>query len=157
MPESPRIQSRLYRQLADAGELIGARVRHDLDAGDDFRALSKAGPLIDYGEGRLTVRAVKLFADGALGSRGAALLAPYSDKPDQSGLLRMSAAEMERKIQAGLAAGYQVNVHAIGDAANRQVLDGSKRPTRPWAVASCAIASSTRRRWRPLTSRASSS
>ncbi|MGA8708722.1 MAG: amidohydrolase [Steroidobacteraceae bacterium] len=114
----------LYRQLADAGELTVRVYAMILDAGDDFRALSKAGPLIDYAQGRLTVRAVKLFADGALGSRGAALLAPYSDKPDQSGLLRMSAAEMESKIQDGLAAGYQVNVHAIGDAANRQVLDG---------------------------------
>ncbi len=114
----------LYRQLADAGALTVRIYAMILDAGDDFHTLAKAGPLIDYAQGRLTVRAVKLFADGALGSRGAALLAPYSDMPDQSGLLRMSAAEMESKIQTGLAAGYQVNVHAIGDAANRQVLDG---------------------------------
>jgi len=80
--------------------------------------------LIAYGNDRLTVRSVKLFADGALGSRGAALLAPYSDKPDQRGLLFMSNAEMQRKMETALRAGYQVNVHAIGDAANRQVLDG---------------------------------
>ena len=115
---------RLYRQLADQGELSVRMYAMIMDAGDDFRALSKDGPLIGYGQDRLTVSSVKLFADGALGSRGAALLAPYTDKPDQHGLLRMSDAEMERKIQTGLGAGYQVNVHAIGDAANRQVLDG---------------------------------
>jgi predicted amidohydrolase YtcJ len=114
----------LYRKLADQGQLtvrIYAMIR---DTGEDFQMLSKAGPLIGYGNDRLTVRTVKLFADGALGSRGAALLAPYSDKPDQRGLLFMSDAEMERRIQTALRAGYQVAVHAIGDAANRQVLDG---------------------------------
>ena len=69
------------------------------------------------------MRAVKLYADGALGSRGAALLAPYSDRPDQQGLLFLSSAAIEQKMETALAAGYQVNVHAIGDAANRQVLD----------------------------------
>jgi len=120
----PAATIRLYRQLVDQGELPVRMYAMIMDVGEDFRALSKDGPLIGYGQDRLTVRSVKLFADGALGSRGAALLAPYSDKPDQHGLLFMSDAEMERKIQAGLAAGYQVNVHAIGDAANRQVLDG---------------------------------
>ncbi|HEX7644067.1 MAG TPA: amidohydrolase [Burkholderiaceae bacterium] len=113
----------LYKRVADAKELsvrVYAMIR---DTGDDFKQLSPAGPLLGYGNDRLTVRAVKLFADGALGSRGAALLAPYSDKTDQKGLLFMSEAEMEGKIETALKAGYQVNVHAIGDAANRQVLD----------------------------------
>jgi predicted amidohydrolase YtcJ len=113
----------LYRELADRGELsvrVYAMIR---DTGSDFAALSKDGPLIGYGNDHLTVRSVKLFADGALGSRGAALLAPYSDKPDQRGLLFMSDAEMQGKMEKALRAGYQVNVHAIGDAANRQVLD----------------------------------
>jgi len=114
----------LYRQLADQHRLtvrVYAMIR---DTGDDFKALSKGGPLIGYGNDHLSVRAVKLFADGALGSRGAALMAPYSDKPDQRGLLFMSDAQMESKIQTALKAGYQVNIHAIGDAANHQVLDG---------------------------------
>jgi predicted amidohydrolase YtcJ len=93
------------------------------DVDQDFAALSAAGPVVAYGDDRLTVRSVKLFADGALGSRGAALLAPYSDKPDQRGLLFMSNATMQSKMETALRAGYQVNVHAIGDAANRQVLD----------------------------------
>ncbi len=113
-----------YRQLADQGQLSVRVYAMIYDVGKDFEQLSAKGPLIGYGDDRLTVRSVKLFADGALGSRGAALLAPYSDKPDQRGLLFMPDAEMERKIQVALAAGYQVNVHAIGDAANRQVLDG---------------------------------
>ena len=113
----------LLRQLADQDQLtvrIYAMIR---DTGEDFQRLSKNGPLIGYDQDRLTVRAVKLFADGALGSRGAALLAPYSDQPDQHGLLFMSDAEMERRVETALKAGYQVNVHAIGDAANRQVLN----------------------------------
>jgi predicted amidohydrolase YtcJ len=113
----------LYRTFADAGLLtvrIYAMIR---DTGADFAALSKNGPLIGYAQERLSVRSVKLFADGALGSRGAALLAPYSDAPKQRGLLFMTDGEMEHKIETALRAGYQVNVHAIGDAANRQVLD----------------------------------
>jgi predicted amidohydrolase YtcJ len=113
----------LYRDLADQG-LLTVRIYAMIgDVGEDFAALSQHGPLIAYGEDRLTVRSVKLFADGALDSRGAALLAPYSDKPDQRGLLFMSNAEMQSKMETALRAGYQVNVHAIGDAANRQVLD----------------------------------
>jgi predicted amidohydrolase YtcJ len=114
----------LYRKLADNGELTVRMYAMIRDTGEDFLALSKNGPLIGYGQDRLTVRAVKLFADGALGSRGAALLAPYADQPGQRGLLFLSDAEMEARIQTALKAGYQVNVHAIGDAANRQVLDG---------------------------------
>lgn len=112
-----------YKRLADRG-LLSVRIYAMIaDTGEDFRALSKAGPLLGYGNDRLTVRSVKLFADGALGSRGAALLAPYSDMPDQRGLLFMTDAEIQHKIETALKAGYQVNIHAIGDAANHQVLD----------------------------------
>jgi hypothetical protein len=114
----------LYRDFADRGQLTARIYAMIGDTGEDFRALSKAGPLIGYGGDHLDVRAVKLFADGALGSRGAALQEPYSDAPGQRGLLFMSDQAMETKIQTALQAGYQVNVHAIGDAANHQVLDG---------------------------------
>jgi predicted amidohydrolase YtcJ len=113
----------LYRSLGDAGQLTARVYAMILETGADFASLAKDGPLLGYAEDRLTVRAVKLFADGALGSRGAALLAPYSDRPDQHGLLFMSDAEMQHKIETALLAGYQVNIHAIGDAANHQVLD----------------------------------
>lgn len=113
----------LYREFADQGKLSARIYAMIRDTGADFNSLSRDGPLIGYGNDTLTVRSVKLFADGALGSRGAALLAPYSDKPDQSGLLFMSPSEMQEKVATALKAGYQVNVHAIGDAANHQVLD----------------------------------
>lgn len=114
----------VYRQLADQRELTVRAYVMIRDTGADFLALSKDGPLIAYDDDHLTIRSVKLFADGALGSRGAALLAPYSDMPSQNGLLFMPDADMEKKIETALRAGYQVNVHAIGDAANHQVLDG---------------------------------
>ncbi|HLW24464.1 MAG TPA: amidohydrolase [Steroidobacteraceae bacterium] len=113
----------LYRRFADEGRLtvrVYAMIR---GTEADFRTLSKQGPLVGYGADRLDVRAVKLFADGALGSRGAALRAPYLDAPGERGLLFMSDAQMRSSIETALAAGYQVNVHAIGDAANHQVLD----------------------------------
>jgi predicted amidohydrolase YtcJ len=113
----------LYKEMADQGQLTVRVYAMIGDTGPDFAALSRSGPLIGYGRDRLTVRSVKLFADGALGSRGAALLAPYSDKPDQRGLLFMTDQAMEGKIETALKAGYQVNIHAIGDAANHQVLD----------------------------------
>ena len=72
---------------------------------------------------KLELRAVKLLADGALGSRGAALLAPYSDEPGQAGLLLLTRAQLEEKAKAFADAGFQVAVHAIGDWANREVLD----------------------------------
>lgn len=113
----------LYRELADKG-LLTVRIYAMIGGtGEDFAAASAGGPLIGYANDRLTVRSVKLYADGALGSRGAALLAPYSDQPDQHGLLFMSDAQMQSAIETALRAGYQVNVHAIGDAANHQVLD----------------------------------
>ncbi len=113
----------LYRELADQGRLTVRIYAMIGGVGADFRTLSRQGPLIGLADDRLTVRSVKLYADGALGSRGAALLAPYADAPGQRGLLFMSDAQMRSSVETALKAGYQVNVHAIGDAANRQVLD----------------------------------
>ena len=113
----------LYKSFADRDQLSVRIYAMIGEVGDSFQALSKSGPMIGYGNDHLTVRSVKLFADGALGSRGAALMTPYADAPTQRGLLFMTDAEMTRKIETALRAGYQVNVHAIGDAANHQVLD----------------------------------
>ncbi|MEO0478659.1 MAG: M20/M25/M40 family metallo-hydrolase [Planctomycetota bacterium] len=74
-------------------------------------------------DGVITVRAVKAYADGALGSRGAAMLDPYSDEPGTRGLLLTPAAELERTAQLCVEHGFQLCVHAIGDRANRIVLD----------------------------------
>lgn len=80
------------------------------------------GPEIDPRH-ELTIRAFKLFADGALGSRGAALLEPYSDSPGAKGVMTTSADEIHALTKNGLQRGFQVCTHAIGDAANRVTLD----------------------------------
>ena len=113
----------IYRDYADHGKLTARVYAMIGDTGADFDALSKNGPLPSYDRDMYALAAVKLYADGALGSRGAALLAPYSDMPSASGLLFSTNAQMLAKIDKALKAGYQVNVHAIGDAANRQILD----------------------------------
>ena len=71
----------------------------------------------------VTTRAIKLYADGALGSRGAALLAPYSDDEKNSGLMLLKEDSAKAIFDAALRNGTQVNTHAIGDRANRMVLD----------------------------------
>ena len=72
---------------------------------------------------RLIIRSVKAFLDGALGSRGAALLEPYSDDPRNSGLVLLSEEELLSLASHCLSAGYQLNTHAIGDRANRILLN----------------------------------
>jgi len=92
---------------------------------DDARLLDtwfRSGPLIAYGN-RLTVRAVKCYADGALGSRGAALLAPYSDDPGNSGLLVSKEEHLADVAKRARNAGFQVNTHAIGDRGVRNVFE----------------------------------
>jgi len=73
--------------------------------------------------GRIVTRAIKVYADGALGSRGAALLAPYADRPDTSGLLLTQRGDAVALYEHALRAGVQICTHAIGDRANRLVLD----------------------------------
>lgn len=93
--------------------------------GDNAPLLSQwfeSGPLVEYG-GRLTVRSVKLYADGALGSRGAALLAPYDDDPGNSGLMIATPAHLQDVAARGKRAGFQINTHAIGDRGVRNVID----------------------------------
>lgn len=113
----------LYKQYADQGKLSARIYGMISGVGNEFTSISKDGPLIAYGNDFLTVRSVKLYADGALGSRGAALHAPYSDQPENSGLLFNTNQQLTEMIAKGLSKGYQMNVHAIGDKANSQVLD----------------------------------
>jgi predicted amidohydrolase YtcJ len=72
---------------------------------------------------RLTVRSIKLLVDGAMGSRGAAFFAPYSDDPGNSGLILMKQEEVARVAREAVRGGFQVAAHAIGDRANRMVLE----------------------------------
>jgi predicted amidohydrolase YtcJ len=78
---------------------------------------------IDYANGFLTVRAIKTSIDGALGSRGAWLLEPYSDKPGDTGHNTTSVEEIREASKLAIQHGYQMCVHAIGDRANRETLD----------------------------------
>jgi predicted amidohydrolase YtcJ len=100
---------RNYAMLSDNAELIDEHLR--------------SGPVDAAYDGHLWVRAIKMFADGALGSRGAALLAPYSDDPSNVGLVVTPGAHMQEVAEKALRAGFQVCVHAIGDRGNRIVLD----------------------------------
>ena len=84
------------------------------------------GPEIDP-DHRLTIRSFKLFADGALGSRGAALLQPYSDSPQSKGVVTTPETEIYNLTRRALEKGFQVCTHAIGDAANRMTLDAYAR------------------------------
>ncbi len=80
--------------------------------------------MIDYGNGHLTVRAIgEITADGALGSRSAWMLKPYDDDPTNTGLNVTKMPRIHEIAEIGLAHGYQISVHAIGDRANRETLD----------------------------------
>lgn len=81
------------------------------------------GPIVGEFDGRLTIRAIKINLDGALGSRGAALLEPYADDPGNSGLLSHTPEELSPVLERALRNGIQVWTHAIGDRANRLILD----------------------------------
>ena len=81
------------------------------------------GPIIGAFDHRFTFRTIKVVSDGALGSRGAALLAPYADKPDTSGFLTVKQEEFAPMLVEALRRGVQVETHAIGDYANRFTLD----------------------------------
>ena len=116
-------QDDLYRDYADHGKLTTRVYAMIGDTASDFDELAKEGPLKSYANDVYALAAVKLYADGALGSRGAALLSPYSDLPSSKGLLFYPNDQMLIKMNKAMKAGYQVNIHAIGDAGNRQILD----------------------------------
>ncbi len=100
---------------------LDMRVYAMLSAADArFEDMLRVGPVETD---RLWVRSVKLYADGALGSRGAWLLAPYADQPDSTGLALTPPEQLRQQIRQLAGSGWQVNVHAIGDRANRHVLD----------------------------------
>lgn len=110
----------LMEGLADA-EALQIRVYNSVDEAG-LAALEADGPR-QNNDGRIVTRAMKLYVDGALGSRGAALSAPYSDAPDTDGLLLMTAREAADLYDRALAADIQVATHAIGDRGNNLVLD----------------------------------
>jgi predicted amidohydrolase YtcJ len=117
----------LYKEFTDAGNAKTRIYGMISGSGETFDELSKNGPVESYGNDMLALRSVKLYSDGALGSRGAAMLQPYSDDPGNVGLLFMEQEEMDAAVSKVVGKGFQANIHAIGDAGNRQVLDALEK------------------------------
>lgn len=114
-----------FRELASTNQLP-VRIYSMVSYGTSFTdTYLNQGPA-NYGP-YLDVRALKLYMDGALGSRGAALLEPYTDDPKNSGLLLMPQDKLMDALQRAKKSGIQVGIHAIGDRANRMVLDAYEK------------------------------
>ncbi|TET31748.1 MAG: amidohydrolase [Planctomycetota bacterium] len=112
----------LYKKLADDHKLK-LRIYAMVDSGSAVPYFEKNKPLIGYGDNRITVRAVKCMVDGAMGSRGAWLLADYSDRKGYRGLPGQQPEFILKISRAALKHGYQVCTHAIGDRGNRETID----------------------------------
>ena len=113
-----------FKQLADEGRLpvrLYVMVRSESNVSMDDTLPSYR--MIGYGGNHLTVRSIKRQIDGALGSHGAWLLEPYEDMPSSTGLWVEEPDDIETTAQLAAKQGLQLNTHAIGDRANREVLD----------------------------------
>lgn len=114
------------KKMVDAGDMplrLYILVDGDEVRPNDVDSLV-AHRMIDYGNGHLTVRAIgEITADGALGSRSAWMLEPYDDDPSNTGLNVTSMPRIKEIAEIGMAHGFQISVHAIGDRANRETLD----------------------------------
>ena len=113
----------LYKKFADEGRLKTRIYAMVAGTGSIFDVMAAEGPIESYSDDLLALRSVKISADGALGSRGAALLEDYHDDPGNRGLLFFDQDELNNMLLKGASLGFQMNVHAIGDAANRQLLN----------------------------------
>jgi predicted amidohydrolase YtcJ len=122
----PLSELRIYQRLADRGE-IPMRITALADGDNDALAWLCDNGLYQHPSQRLKMRAVKLYIDGALGSRGAALLEDYSDDHGNRGLLMMQPGQMDAVVAKAKRCGVQVATHAIGDRGNRIVLDAYAR------------------------------
>src|SRR5437588_8121442 len=113
----------LYKKLYGEGKLKLRIYKAVYGPGEEAKRLLSEGPIIEAFGNRFNLRTIKVVSDGALGSRGAALLAPYSDTPDSSGFLRVKEEDLLPMLKEALQQGIQVEPHAIGDYANRFILD----------------------------------
>lgn len=111
-----------YRSLGEARRLP-IRIYAMLADGDAARDTIKTGPKPAEFDDRLQMRAVKAWVDGALGSRGATMLQDYSDSPHHRGLMLYTPEQISALTALTTARGWQLNIHAIGDAGNRLTLD----------------------------------
>jgi hypothetical protein len=121
-----------YKELIDAGQLpfrINA-VPRVWNAGALLDQILARGPITGYGGHRLTMRGVKLSIDGALGSRGAALMMPYDDEPTTIGVIRVPYDQIYFIVEKSLKAKFNVALHAIGDRGNQMALDAVEQALR---------------------------
>lgn len=107
MADNDELDMRIYAMIGGAGEVLDA--------------IGK--PLNGYGNDHLEIASVKLYADGALGSRGAAMIEPYSDDAENRGLMFWTQKELDGFVKKANGMGFQVGIHAIGDLGNRMALD----------------------------------
>ena len=107
MADNDELGMRIYAMLGGAGEVLDA----------------VADPIRGYGNDFLDIASVKLYSDGALGSRGAAMIEPYSDDAENRGLPFWTQPELNQMVAKANGMGFQVGIHAIGDLGNRQALD----------------------------------
>jgi predicted amidohydrolase YtcJ len=113
----------LIRKAFETGKIKIRFVNAVYGPSEDARNFLREGPTINAFDHHFTQRTIKVLIDGALGSRGAALLKPYSDAPETSGLLRQKPEDLRPMFEEALRRGIQVEAHAIGDRANRLILD----------------------------------
>ncbi|HVN77902.1 MAG TPA: amidohydrolase [Terriglobia bacterium] len=119
---SPQTEVDLIRDLYTRNR-IKLRIYQAISGpGPDAQQLINEGATMGAFDGRFTLRTIKIFADGALGSKGAALLEPYSDY-NSTGLMTINQDELKPMLEEALRRGIQVETHAIGDRANRVILD----------------------------------
>jgi len=113
----------MFKRVVDEGRLP-IRLYVMISASNEDLAEKLPDYFLDgYGDNRLTVRSIKRGIDGALGTHGAWLLAPYEDLPSSSGLNTASLESVRETARLAAENGFQLNVHAIGDRANREILD----------------------------------
>ncbi len=117
---------KVYKRLAADGKLKIRVYAMYLGTDSTLPQILREGPLINYKD-LFTMRSVKVYMDGALGSRGAALVKSYTDDPGNYGLTEMSEKDLENLTIASLSYGFQVCTHAIGDRANDIVLDAYEK------------------------------
>jgi predicted amidohydrolase YtcJ len=116
-----------YQRLYGEGKIKLRIYQAVYGPGPSADRLLAEGPIIGAFDNRFTLRAIKVVADGALGSRGAALLEPYSDAQETSGYLTVKEDALRPMLLEALRKGLQVETHAIGDRANRFILDEYER------------------------------
>ncbi|HEX5873615.1 MAG TPA: amidohydrolase [Pyrinomonadaceae bacterium] len=135
----------IFKKLYEAGTIKLRIYKAVHGPGASATRLINEGATIGAYGNRFTFRTIKVVSDGALGSRGAALMAPYSDAADTSGFLTVKAEELRPMLQEALRKGIQVETHAIGDLANRFVLDEYEAAFKAVPVADRKVAEP---RWR---------